>query len=647
MKFWPQPLRDIRKHFSTSQIEKHLFNPYLVTAVLSWGLWQVGVWATLELLGFNLLFNIRTRISNHNWDERIVIISIDDKTLAEYGEFPISRDRYTQLLDTLAPSFPAAIGFDILFIEPTIHDQTLAEAMELSGNVVLAISPTSQQKTIRPIRELNQVTTQGHIASNPDMDGVTRQSYIYIDKIPALSVQLLETYNYSLESTITANSQISQKSTVKIPKPQLNNPLQSIWINWIAPTHKFTTYSFVDVIENKIDANELTDKIILVGLTATGTNDQLKTPFEKIPPTSGIYLHAAVIDNLLNQRNLEILPWQIEIFTLLIIGTGSIFIILPLKPCQRIYILLFLPLSWLAISIFTLTNFNLLLPTTSPIITIFLAAFTVQWQEQNEKQQLMNLFARHVSPETANLIWDNRSEIFQKGKLEAQEMVATVLFSDIRNFTSISEGMKPKNLLDWLNYYLSAMAECVHEYNGIVDKYIGDAVMAVFGIPFPHHNSAKIEKDAINAVSAAIAMQKRLITLNQELEKLGKPRIYIGIGIHTGLVVAGSIGGSERLNYSVLGDAVNIAARLEQLNKKIQQNNPYSILISETTFQLVKKHFITQNVNQIQLRGREKLTMIYSVIGYKNEEFNDEQIMMKHKSTETTGQQSHQLRSQR
>jgi len=262
-----------------------------------------------------------------------------------------------------------------------------------------------------------------------------------------------------------------------------------------------------------------------------------------------------------------------------------------------------------------LTISNLWLPTAAPIGTIFLVGLSVQWQEQKEKQQLMSLFARHVSQETATLIWQHRDEIFQNGQLDAKEMIATVMFSDIRNFTTISEGMKPRELLDWLNSYLGAMAECVQRHHGVVDKYIGDAVMAVFGIPLPHRRAEEIQQDAINAVSAAISMQERLITLNQELERSGKPTISIGIGIHTGLVIAGSIGGSQRLNYSVLGDAVNVASRLEQLNKNTKVGNLHNILISETTFQLIKQHFSTQKIQQLQLRGRRQLTMIYAITG--------------------------------
>ncbi|MEH2321888.1 adenylate/guanylate cyclase domain-containing protein [Nostoc sp.] len=393
---------------------------------------------------------------------------------------------------------------------------------------------------------------------------------------------------------------------------------KSVWINWVAPTQKIPTYSFADVLQKKIDIAKLKNKIVLVGLTATGTNDPLKTPFEQTVPTSGIYIHAAILDNLLNQRFLRKLPWQFELLLLLIVGITGTIILTPQKFYQRILLLGLLPLIWFSLSVLALATTNLWLPTAAPIGTILLAGLSVQWQEQKEKQQLMSLFASHVSQETAALIWQNRTEIFQNGQLDAKEMVVTVLFSDIRSFTTISEGMKPQELLKWLNTYLGAMAECVHEHDGVIDKYIGDAVMAVFGIPFAHTQADEIQQDAINAVSAAMAMQEKLILLNKKLEQLGQPTIHIGIGIHTGLVVVGSIGGSQRLNYSVLGDAVNVAARLEQLNKNTQEGNPNNILVSETTYQMIKDNFYTQEVQKLKLRGRQKLTMVYCVTEIKS-----------------------------
>ncbi|MDB9359664.1 adenylate/guanylate cyclase domain-containing protein [Nodularia spumigena CS-588/02] len=619
--FWRKFLRYIPNYLRRATVENHLLFPGILTALLSLGLWQIGAWQPLELLGFNLLFNVRYSLVPTNWDSRLAVIAIDDATLREYGEFPLSRDRYTQLLTTLEASLPAAIGFDILFIEPSPHDATLAQAMEINGQVVLAIAPSLQQQTLRPVPVLDLVTAKGHIVSNADLDGITRRYSLYIDQVPSLGMTLLQAYNHSLQYTFTPDTTNSHQSLITLPLPSLQSGETTAWINWVAPTQGtqgIATYSLIDVTQKKVDTAKLKNKILLVGLTATGTHDPLKTPFEQMFPTSGVYLHAAVIDNLLNQRLLQPLPQKFELWLLFAVGISSVLMLTPLQFPQRIFLLGLLPILWFSVSLLTLTSFNFWLPTAAPIGTILLSGLSVQWQEQKEKQQLMNLFARHVSQETATLIWQHRNEIFQNGKLEAKEMVATVLFTDIRKFTTISEGMKPRELLDWLNYYLGAMAECIQKHHGVVDKYIGDAIMAVFGIPFPHNFPEEIQQDAIQAVAAAISMQERLVLLNKELTQLGKPTISIGIGIHTGLVVAGSIGGCERLNYSVLGDAVNIAARLEQLNKNTQKGNPYNILVSETTFQLIKQHFSTQKVEQMQLRGRQQLTMIYSITGMQN-----------------------------
>ena len=614
-KAWGQSWQTIRKSLQRPILENNLLLPGVLSALLSIGLWQLGAWTTLELLGFNVLFSARNSLTHPRWDARVAVIGIDDATLREYGEFPLSRDRYAQLLETLEASHPATIGFDILFVEPSIYDSTLAEAMAINGQVVLAIAPGLQKQTLRPVPVLDHVTSKGHIVSNADLDGVTRQIFLYIDQVPSLSIKLLEGYNHNLQQTFTKDKDNSRNSLISIPSSQLPINKQPRWINWVAPTHQIPTYSFADILQKKIDTAKLKDKILLVGMTATGANDPLRTPYEQTPPTSGIYVHAAVIDNLLNHRFLNRLPWQLDLLLLFSIGIIGSLILTPLKFSHRIVVLGILSFTWFSVSLLALTISNLWLPTAAPIGTIFLVGLSVQWQEQKEKQQLMSLFARHVSQETATLIWQHRDEIFQNGQLDAKEMIATVMFSDIRNFTTISEGMKPRELLHWLNSYLGAMAECVQRHHGVVDKYIGDAVMAVFGIPLPHRRAEEIQQDAINAVSAAISMQERLITLNQELERSGKPTISIGIGIHTGLVIAGSIGGSQRLNYSVLGDAVNVASRLEQLNKSTKGGNLHNILISETTFQLIKQHFSTQKIQQLQLRGRRQLTMIYAITG--------------------------------
>ena len=604
-----------RTQFWRSPLDHARITPGALAAVLSVGLWHMGLWQPLEQLGYNLLFQMREALPHPGWDSRLVVIAIDDATLQQYGRFPLPRDRYTQLLQVLQFSQPAAIGFDILFAESTPQDQLLAKAMVNHGNVVLAIAGNRKKQTLQIVPALSQVTAQGHILSYADADGIHRQVSLYMGEFPALSIVLCQAYNQSLMQIIHPDGKQPALQPIDIPPSVGTAPEQLAWINWPGPlqgAQSVLTYSLADVLQGKIDAQAFTNKIVLVGTTATG-EDTLRTPFEHKTPTAGVYLHAAVVDNVMNHRFLQRLPAWADILLLGAVGISSSVILFPLGFKRRTGVALLLPMTWGAIAMAAFVTTNLWLPTLAPIGTFILAGLGVQLLEQREKQLMMNLFARHVSPETANLIWQHRAEIFQQGQLEAQEMIVTVLFSDIRNFTSVSETMSPHELLDWLNLYLTAMTECIHTQQGVVDKYMGDAIMAVFGVPFPHVAPGAIQQDALNAVSAAIAMEQRLVTLNQALEQAGKPSIRAGIGIHTGLVVAGSMGGTQRMNYSILGDAVNVAARLEALNKQVELQNCYDILVSEQTFTHVKSSIATQPIQAIQLQGRQQETRVYAI----------------------------------
>ena len=186
---------------------------------------------------------------------------------------------------------------------------------------------------------------------------------------------------------------------------------------------------------------------------------------------------------------------------------------------------------------------------------------------------------------------------------------------DIRGFTTISESLPPRELLSWLNLYLDQMARCIMRHGGVIDKYIGDAIMAVFGIPFPQTEEAEIQQDALKAIAASLEMHHQLQQLNEHLKAQGKPLIKIGIGIHTGSVVAGTVGGAERLSYSVVGDTVNVAARLEAMNKELTANLPYHILVSGKTHEYVGDRYRAQEAGEIQLRGKESATMVYAILG--------------------------------
>ena len=587
--------------------------PGVAAAIISLGALHLGGWKPLEQLGYNSLFQLRESgiLPKPIWDKRVVVIAIDEASLRKLGRFPFSRDRYTKLLQALSPAKPAVVGFDIIFAESSPQDDQLADAMSATGNVVLAKAPDDQKKLLPIVPTLEAAAAdRGHILHNSDTDGIGRQAILWVRDIPSLGIAMLRVYN--------TDKQPQSGGLEKFLSPPNNGSLefQQAGINWPGKVQYLPTYSFADVLAGKITQDAFKDKLVLVGTTVTGL-DPLRTPLNRIPSTSGIYLHAAVIDNLLNNRLLQPLPDWTSWLILLLIGPITSGILSKSGPRGRIAIALLLPLSWYAVS-FSLFTFNsLLIPIAAPIGTIVLAGIGLQLREQQEKEQLMSLFEKYMAKETAELIWQRKDEIFKNGEMQPQEMVATVLFMDIRGFTSISEQLSPSELMPWLNLYLNAMSECIMNHGGVIDKYIGDAIMAIFGIPFPHTKPEEIKQDALNCIAACLDMSERLKQLNQQFKREGKPTIEFGVGIHTGSIIAGTVGGGARLNFSVLGDTVNVAARLEAMNKDIKEDNPYRVLITEETWELVSDSYEAKPVKSIQLRGRKQETNICAILGQK------------------------------
>ncbi|HEY9811170.1 MAG TPA: adenylate/guanylate cyclase domain-containing protein [Halomicronema sp.] len=578
--------------------------PGTMAALVSVGIAGLGYWKQPENLAYNIFYKLRPQL---NWDQKIAVIAIDQRSLQEYGQFPWPRTRYVQLLQALEKTPPAVIGFDILWIAPSRNDEELASALKANGRSVLARAWDKEGKSLLVLPKLASAAAGiGHILHQPDEDGISRNLILWVNtsevSIPGLSAAMLEVYNEN-----------NSKNKVKIPPPIKSEKYQKIWINWPAKTDLLTMYSFVDIAEGRINP-DLKDKLVLVGFTATGM-DEMRTPLNQNPPTSGVYLYGAVLDNLLNQRLLKPSEHWFNLLILLMAGPVTSWFLFGRTLKERILIGLMLPPAWFVIVFAGFWGGNLWFPVASPVATILLTLLFVQVREQYEKQQLMSLFAQHVAPEMAEVIWERKDEIFENGELEAQELTATVLFMDIRSFTSISETMKPRDLLNWLNQYFDVMARCIMEHGGVIDKYIGDAIMAVFGIPFPEGKVENIKGNATAAIAASIAMHERLKELNESLEKEGKPLIKFGIGIHTGTVVAGTVGGAERLSYSVVGDTVNVAARLEAMTKNLTENKQFKILLTDRTYSYVSDRYLGEEVGAIQLRGKADETTVYTIVG--------------------------------
>lgn len=236
-----------------------------------------------------------------------------------------------------------------------------------------------------------------------------------------------------------------------------------------------------------------------------------------------------------------------------------------------------------------------------------LEALTLDFNEMvqglKERDRLKETFGRYVTRQVAEHLM--KSDQALGGEL----VPVTVLFSDIRSFTSISENMDPRELLDFLNEYFTGMVESVLLHHGVVDKFIGDAIMAVFGAPVPE------PEDPLHAIRAALAMRARLETINEDFKKRGLPEIRTGIGLHSGQVVAGNMGHSERMEYTVIGDAVNLASRLEGMTKELKCD----IVVSEDLYQKVKDYVVVEPLKKIKVKGRDQEVMVYRLIDLSSE----------------------------
>lgn len=613
--------------------------PGLIAALVGLGLFGVGAWEPIERMMYAALFRTRNILQPAQWDDRIVVVAIDEASLATYGDFPWSRDRYATLLDQLMAVQPAAIGFDILMSEATPEDAQLADSLRFSANVVLAVGGDGRGNSIQvtpTLIEPTQGTVRlGHVKHVPDSDGISRQAFLYERSgeafAPSLAIALLETYQQNLSSLITAETvDAPTVNPAFLTAPEQFNQFHPSWINWPGLTRHPTaaesyspnglpTISVQQVMAataNEELLSELQNKIILVGYTAVGvvgtTEDSLRTPFEPSIPTAGVYLHAALLDNLLNDRFLTRLPWGWSCGLIVLIACGSSLLVKPLALRGRLaYALGLMPLWFIAA--YGSFAAGLWMPIAAPIGTGLLAVTAVQFTEQRERQALMDLFAINLSPEMADFLWQHKSELLSDGQIQAQELTATLLFADVRGFTTISEKLPSDRLLQWLNRYFEVMTDCIMTHGGVVDKYIGDAIMAAFGAPVPRSDPDAVRQDAQAAIAASLDMVTRLQTLNQEFAAAGLPTVKFGVGIHTGPLVGGTVGSRHRANYSLFGDTVNVAARLQDMTKQRLPEALYPILLSEATCEQVRDRYSVVPQGAIRLRGKSEATTIYTL----------------------------------
>ena len=342
-------------NWNTPSIERNfrLLLPGMTIGALVAGLGQLGLWRPLEELTNTFMFQIR---GDRAWDSRVVVIEIDDKSLKALGTFPWSRQRYQRLIERLTPANPSVIGFDILMSEPSPQDAALADTMSRQGKVVMAQAWTQTAEPLPPTPQIEEAAVGiGHIVTPRHGDGLSRSlSPIFGDKT-AFSIVIAQTYN------------LTQTPSIVLPDFESQKNQNILWLNWRSSTKKAVHYSFVDVLTNKVPPAAFTDKIVLVGMTATAT-DSMYTPFDRVTPSSGIYFHRTVLDNLLNQ-NLLWVPDSQWLFGLIILG-GILSASLPRFRWWMQWSILIGSLIGLGLFNLILLNMNVWLPTIAPALTL-------------------------------------------------------------------------------------------------------------------------------------------------------------------------------------------------------------------------------------------------------------------------------------
>lgn len=456
-----------------------------------------------------------------------------------------------------------------------------------------------------------------------DSDGVVRTIDLvtrYKDHflIP-LSLQVLRSYLDYLEVEL----KFHEGGIEKVRLGDIDIPCDfagKMFINYRGRQNTFKHYSFTDIIHDRIPANEFNGKIVLVGATAKGIHDECNTPLDKEFP--GIEVHANVIDTILRDDFLSRSQWVMLLDILIIIGMGLLTgLMLPrFKAILGALFTAIIFFSYLFVTCSVFTHYRLIVSIIYPLMVLLLTyiAITAYYYmiEEREKRRIRATFQHYLAPSVVEEILEDPDKL----KLGGEEKELTILFCDIRNFTTISEKLSPSQIEQLLNEYLTVMTTVVFKHDGTLDKYMGDNIMAFFGAPLdqPDHY--------LRACLTATGMMEELKILQQKWEKRRLPPLNSGIGINSGPMVVGNMGSASLFDYTVIGDNVNLGSRLEGLNKQYGTN----IIVSEFTYRHVKDEFKFRELDLVQVKGKEKAVKIYELLRKEDMPLKGEELFLIH-----------------
>lgn len=591
----------------------------------------------------------------------IVIIDIDEKSLRELGQFPWERRVMGILLDKIAKSGASTIGINLPFVEvdkssPSYfakkhkipgkfpnYDYELAYVLQKTPSILgygfdfekahqEGIAPYINALFVEndmPDKEYllqakgvisnystlqDAVSTSGFFNNIADNSGVIRSVPLLVryDGLvyPSLVFEMYRTV--AKKEYIQINYDTKGINTIDLEGETIQTDKNGrIYINYKGPKYTYTYMSASDIIKNRIKTAELKDKFILIGTSATTLKDLRTTPYGNTMP--GVEIHANVLDNLL-QKNYLTKPVFAEKFNLIIIASLSFFMIICIIyfPLRYLIPFLIVVLGLVFMGYYYLTfNYYLILNILYPIATIILCSIIglviSYFLEERQKENIKSRFAKKVSEK----VMEDLLEADADNPLGGEEKEVTIFFSDIRAFSSLSEKLPPQKLVQLLNAYLSPMSDIIRQHNGVIDKFIGDSIMAYWNAPKENENHAD------DAISAALEQIDYHPTLNDELAKNFNARINFGIGINTGFAIVGEMGSHDRSDYTVIGNSINLAARLEGLCPVYGAK----LIISKRTKERLKTDYNFLQLDTIRAKGIKEPVDIYTILEKNDENY--------------------------
>ena len=585
---------------------------------------QLDLFHGLQLRSTDFLFKTPVHDQSKQSLDEIIIVAIDDQSLEQLGRFQSwPRLYHAQVLDVLKKANAKVIVFDILFSEPSADDETLAISEKAAGNVILPLTGTSAKPRhserdnivdyegiIKPLGILtDSAAALGHANLVPDEDGIVRRVPVVIRSGDdfEMALSLVAAAKYSQPSRIL-------KFNIMDNVLLLNNrsiPLDSIncmLINYLQGSDtgnpiNIRLIPYVDVLKGTIDPATFKDKLVIIGVTALGIGDIFWTPMDRI--MSGVEIHAQAIRMVMAGNFLRQAPYLITLLTILVFSLLCGIVTLRFRVMWAVFfaVLIFILYVLIAFSLFDQgIILNMIYPPLALLFTFIGMTLYRITSVQTEKKEITRIFGRYVPTQVVSKIITALDE--GEIKLGGDQHDVTVMFADIRGFTSISDKIEPEELVRALNLYFSTVVQVASKYDGMINKFGGDSVMVVWNVPI------MCKEHAYLAVRTAADTQHAIEDLQAKEPTL--PKMLFGIGINTGKAIAGNLGSIDRLEYSVIGDSVNIAYRITNIVPGGK------VWVGADTYELIKERVIVKKLAPLNVKGKHEPVTVYEVTGFSD-----------------------------